>query len=418
MPTPNVTPFQGYANTGLDNSLQFIRDVDTRLYYLEAFKYPLVSYLFTMGTELEVQDDGNYTLKGNPGLKKEKTVNPKFEHTESELLRFSFLPTAPVLAIDTSITIAASDEQFFIAGMELLLSNAAGQREVVRVTSIAPVTVNVTRNVGGTGAIAMAITDYFYNMGVVRAEDSRAADSVQAKSDTLFNYVEFIAESYGVTLIEQATANYNGDPYQRKKMEAFARMKQRMEMNFWFGVPVVDNAATNPIYHAGGILHFLENVFTNVPIVDNLGAALLESTWNLWLLDVLKHNSQSKVVFCSSVVLNAISGFATKNLRTLDVGLQKWGGLQIMEYLSPYGSVQLVREPLFDEVTNMNGAAVAIDMSNVKARFLEANTVSLDVKSYDDIQENDRAGRKGEWRGVLGLQVSVGKSHGILKNCS
>lgn len=414
MPTPNITPAAGYMNTGIDNASTFVRDVDPRLFYLEAFKYPLVSVLFTMGTELEKKDDGSFYLKGNAALKKEQTVNPKFEHTESEMLKFAFNPTAVVATSDTSITVTTSDDDYFVAGMEVLLTNAAGGREMARVTAVGSGSLTVTRNIGSTGAIAMATSDTFYIMGVVRAEDSTSTSQRQAKSETLYNYVQFLSEPYGNTKIQQATQNYHGNSFERNKMEAFARMKRNLELMFWFGVRSIDDSTTNPIYHNGGILYWLESQYTDVVTLD-VGGYLTKQQWEQWLQDALKYSNMQKIVFCSSPVLTAVSGFASNQLRPSDVNLSKFG-MAITEYQCSFGKVMLVREPLFDEVTNMNGAAVCIDMNNVKWRFLNGNGVNLDLKSYDDIQENDRSGRKGEWVTVGGLQIAVGKSHAILRN--
>lgn len=409
MATPNVQPYSGSGNTGIVNTSQHIRDVDPRLFYAETFKYPLVSLLFTMGTELERKDDGKYYLKGKV-ISKSKTQNTKFEHTESELLKFEFTPTAAVTTGATTISIPTTDDEYFVAGMEILLTNSNGDREVARITAVANGQLTVTRNIGSTGAIALTTADKFYNLGVVREEDSTSTSARQAKGETLYNYVQFVSEPYGNTLIEQATANYNGNPFQRKKMEAFARMKQRLEMQMWFGVRNVTNSTTNPIYHNGGIMYWLESQFTDVPTYD-VGGVLTRQTWDLWLQDALKYNNQAKYVFCSSPVLAAVSGFALNQLRPSDINMTKFG-MSIMEYQSPFGKVYLVREPLFDEVASMNGAAVCLDLSNIKWRFMEG----LDLKSYDDIQENDRSGRKGEWLCVGGIDVAVGKSHAILKN--
>jgi hypothetical protein len=234
------------------------------------------------------------------------------------------------------------------------------------------------------------------------------------KSATLTNYVEFLSEPYGVSLIEQATANYHGDPYSRKKMEALARIKQKLEMMFWFGVKSISASTTNPVYHNGGIMYWLENQFTDVPTLD-VGGIMTKQVWDAWLQDVLKFNNMTKWVFCSSAVLTAVSGFASNQLRPADVNLRKFG-MAVTEYQSPFGTVYLVREPLFDEVASMNGSAVCLDMNNIMFRYLEANGLSLDLKSYEDIQENDRSARKGEWKLVGGIDVAVGKSHGILKN--
>ena len=402
-------------NTGITNTSQLVRDVDPKVFYLEAFKYPLASILMTMGTRLEKDSGGDkMQLKGSQ-IKKRKTVNPKFEHTENEMLKMVFNPTAAVTAGASSISVSTTDDDYFVANMDILLTNAAGQREVARVTSVSAGSLSVTRNVGSTGAITMTSGDYFYNMGVVRAEDSVSTTQVQAKGETLYNYCEFLSEPFGLSEIEQATQHYDlDDPYESLAMQALGRMKQKLEFMFWFGHRDILNSGTNPVYHNGGILYWLESQFTDVNTLD-VGGILTKQTWEQWIADGLKYNSMNKWVFCSSPVMTAVSGFASNQVRPAEVNIAQFGTV-ITEYLSPQGKVYLVREPLFDEVAAMNGGAVMLDMSNISLRYLEGNGKNLDLKRYDDIQENDRAGRKGEWKGVVGIDVWGGKSHSILKN--
>jgi len=414
MPTPNIGVQQGIGNTGIENPNLFIRDVDPRMYYLEQKKYPLVSRLFTMGTRLERKDDNSYEIKGTNDFKKEVATNPRFEWDENEMLKLAFNPTAAVTTGATSITISTSDDDFFVAGDEILLVNAAGSREVARVTAVTAGSLTVTRNIGSTGAIALATSDFFYRMGVVREEDSTSTSPRQARSETMFNYVQFMSEPYGVTEIGLATANYHGNSYDRLKMEAFARMKQRMEVMFWFGVRSADQSTTNPIYHNGGIMHFLENVYTDVPVFD-AGGILSKATWDGFIQEALKNGGDNKLIFCSDPVLEAVNGFATNNIRVIDQK-QKEYGMKTQTYISPFGEVELIREPLFGEVANMANAAVVLDMDKVKWRYLSGNGKNLDLKSHDDIQENDRSGKKGEWKFVGGIQVATGKSHAILRN--
>lgn len=415
MPTPSVTAISGQSNTGITNTSQLVRDVDPKVFYLQAFQYPLASLLMTMGTRLEKdQASDKMQLKGSQ-IKKKKTVNPKFEHTENEMLKSAFNPTASVAAVDATITISTSDDDYFVAGMDILLVNAAGSREIARVTSVGSGSLTVTRNVGSTGAIALTTGDFFYNMGVVRAEDSVSTTSIQAKGETLYNYVEFLSEPFGLSEIEQATQHYDlDDPYESLAMQALARMKQKLEFMFWFGHRDILNSGTNPVYHNGGILYWLESQFTDVNILD-VGGILTKQAWEAWLADGLRYNSMNKFVFCSQAVMTAVAGFASNSLALADINISVYGTV-IQKYMSPNGVVYLVREPLFDEVSSMNGAAVMLDMANVSLRYLDGNGKNLDLKRYDEIQENDRAGKKGEWKGVVGIDVWGGKTHSILKN--
>jgi hypothetical protein len=417
MPTPNVTPVSGSGNTGIDNSSAFVRDVDPRLYYLEAFKYPLVSTLFTQGTEFYKGENDQLALKGK-SIRVKPTKNTKFEHTENEMLKIEFQPTAALTASSSDVTlyIQTGDAQYFLAGMELLLTNANDQTEVVRVSVVGASSLTITRNVGSTGVIALTTADNFYNMGIVRAEDSLSATAIQNKTETLYNYVEFQSASYGNTRIQQAMDNYHGDDYERKKREAVGQMKQKLEIQAWCGVRDVLNSTTNPIYHNGGIIWALKHLYTDVPVHD-AGGTLTRSKWEAFLQSLLKYNAMTKYVFCSSPVLSAISGFAADKIRVTDMTLKKFG-LVITEYHSTHGMVYLVRQPLFDDIAAFNGMAVGLDLGNISYRPLVNNGEDLSLKSYDDIQENDRAGRKGEWLVVGGFDTMTGKSHAILENAN
>lgn len=416
MANPSFTPVQGQMNTGVDNSGAFMRDVDPRLFYLEAEKYPLISLIFTQGTDLERKGTDGYSLTGKNSFKQAPTINPLFEHVESANGNFAFNPTAAVATGDTTITVAAATSAFFAAGDEIMLVTVAGAREMARITAVASTTLTVTRNIGSTGAVALTTADFFYRIGNVRAEDSTSATAVQIKGATITNYIQFMSESYGLTMIEMATGNHTTkDPYKQKRMEALSRFKRNWEMIAWFGVKSMDSSTTNPIYHSGGILYWLQSVFTDVPTLD-AGGILTKAAWDQWLTDVMKNGNRSKTVFCSSPVLTAVNGFASNQLRPADVNLRKFG-MQITQYQGTHGTVNMVYEPLFDEITSMNGSAVCLDLDNISWRYLSANGTNMNVMAQDDIQENDRAGRKGQWIAAGGFQTAIGKTHGVLVNC-
>ena len=103
MSVPNIEPIGGIGNTGIVNTGAHIRDVDPKLFYLRPNDYPLVSLLFTIGTTL-VKDkstsEGLYKLEGS-AVGVVPTTNPKFEHNESEMLKFEFGVTTAVATTGT-----------------------------------------------------------------------------------------------------------------------------------------------------------------------------------------------------------------------------------------------------------------------------------------------------------------------------
>ena len=87
-------------------------------------------------------------------------------------------------------------------------------------------------------------------------------------------------------------------------------------------------------------------------------------------------------------------------------------GLSVYEYQSAHGVVHLVRTPLFTEVTSAVVSVVVLDMEQIKYRYL----TDSDTKVMEDIQENDRDGRKGEYITETGIQVMLEQNHSVLTN--
>jgi len=54
---------------------------------------------------------------------------------------------------------------------------------------------------------------------------------------------------------------------------------------------------------------------------------------------------------------------------------------------------------------------VALDLNLIKLVYFNNGV----LKSFDDIQENDRDGRKGEWLMEFGAQVNVPKAHSWIR---
>ena len=136
---------------------------------------------------------------------------------------------------------------------------------------------------------------------------------------------------------------------------------------------------------------------------------MTEADWNSFLETALKNGSQMKYAFCAPRVLSVISSFASNKLQTKND--DKIYGTSIHEYHSPHGTIKLIRQPIFDESVNTNGHCVVLDLKNFKYRYLQ----NADTKFNDNIQENDRDGRKAEYLTEMGGQLMLEKESAVLK---
>jgi len=255
MPTPNIGVISGTPNTGLENANVFQRDVDSLLYFYETDYHPIVSRILTLGMELGYRDNSNIPTITGTAIKKQASKNMTFEHLEDQIdLADKYNPTAAVAASDTTITVSSSDDDHFIVGDVILLTNAAGQTERLRVSVVAANTLTVTNGDGTTrtAGITMTTSDEFYKLEFARAEDSTSPAIRTTKRANISNHLEFISESYGLTKIKKAQADYNGDPFMLEKRKAFSRFLRKMEAMFFFGEKTVGASTTNPVYQSGG----------------------------------------------------------------------------------------------------------------------------------------------------------------------
>ena len=83
-----------------------------------------------------------------------------------------------------------------------------------------------------------------------------------------------------------------------------------------------------------------------------------------------------------------------------------------MEYLTPFGTVNLVTMNLFTEVTLYSGYAYLIDVEGLGYRYLD----NSDTKLKTNIQANDADGQEDEYITECGLQFNNEKKSALLYN--
>lgn len=415
MPTPNIGVQSGTPNTGTENSSLFRRDVDPRLYFFKTPQHPFASLLMSKGMNLVYRENApTPTITGKP--KSRSASDMKIEWFEDSQYQLEYNPTAAVAASDTSVTVGTTYDDYFRAGDVIMLTNASGQREPVRVASVGSGVLNVT-NIDGTtrtAGIAMTTSDFFYLFQNSRAEDSTAPGIRTTKSAEMYNYLEIISEPYGLTRVKKATSHYTGDQLKLEKQKAFTRLMERYEGALLFGSRAIQNASTNPIRQTGGLFYFLE-LYSDVEIRDMAGIALTQAELNAWLTVALRNGSAEKVLLCDSIVLSAINSFGYEYVQTPNFRVPELG-MNVMEIFGPFGKVKVAHEPLFDSVRSFNGTAVVIDMDNVTHRFLAGNGENLDFHDEPQILADGSISQKGQYLGAVGPEFTTLKHFAWLKN--
>lgn len=332
----------------------------------------------------------------------ERCVSPKFTNYEDTMqARVDTVPGGALVG-DGTITVA-NGGRFNVEDLVL----APATKELMRVTAVAGNVLTVTRGVGSTAA-AIAAGAQVYIVGSAAMEGDV---SKQARSDTptpVTNYTQIfkdpVDESGTALSSDFITEPHDWDYQKDKKGKEHA---SRIERSFWFGRP--SESGTPAVRTTGGFFHF--QGATNA--VDAGGSWTENELWSA-SPSLFAHGSKRKIAFAGSIPLGVVSQWANSKAQ-LELGDTALG-LETTELRSPLGRPFLVHAPLFDDTAVYSGYMAVVDFdSGVKKRYLAGGVGgSRDTHFVENIQENDRDGKKGEYRSEVGLQIGEPSRHGYI----
>ena len=380
-----------------------VTDAEAKIALLDPQVTPLMTAFGTYGREYAHDKNGAVKVTGVPLMKRE-TINPEYTWWEDEVRdrvdaidnAGGYTPGDTVLTVD--------DATIFFIGAEVFVPRTG---EVMIVDAVGATDITVRRGIGTTAA-ALVDDDPLLTIGSVYPEGALSRQSKTTLEVKNFNYTQIFRTPFSVTRTNDKSKLWTENDYLYEMRKQGIEHLKDVERAFWFGARSEQvNATTGtPERTTGGIVN---RITTNV--VD-AGGTLTEAEWESFLEQAFFSGNTEKYCFASPRVLSVVSQFATNKLEHISSDRDTITGLSIHEYQSAHGLLKIVRNPLFSEVDPTVLSAVVIDLPNLKYRFL----TDSDTKLYEDIQENDRDGKKGEYISEVGIQLMLEQTHAVLKN--
>lgn len=396
----------GTRNTLTIEQSQRIPDVDDKIYILEPGETPLTAFL----TQIGKIGDGGGKFKGQ-ALQKRTVYNPEFTEFEDQYsgVWAQINNGAGYAAGDTALVVDNPGGSIFT---KYDLVKVVRTGEIMRVTSVnySTNTITVTRGAGATAAAALVDNDWLLVIGPAFEEGSKSGDSNTTKLVKVTNFTQIFKTKFGVTLTENASKLYpEGNPgadlkYQRAK--SGIEHAKKIERAYLFGEKKeVTGPDGKPLRLTGGILEQI-NAVGNVQ--DEASSALTETEWRVFLRDyAFKFGSSEKLFFCGNVILSYIEGFAAGKLQVRPD--DKTYGVQTRQYLSPFGVLNIVRHPMFDN--QYNGMGVVLDLATLKHAVLNGRDTELKT----NIQDPDADEEVDQYLTESGLQRMNFEKNALLK---
>lgn len=179
-----------------------------------------------------------------------------------------------------------------------------------------------------------------------------------------------------------------------------------IERAFWFGEKNYDTNGTqgHPRRSTGGVLEFVE---AGDSYVQDQGGVLTAPDFNTFLREAFTYGNNRKMLFAGGLVLQAINEMARGQIRVRPK--ETTYGLNISEYETAFGTIDIVQNPLF--VEDYAGYAFLLDMECFRYRHMN----NRDTKLMTNVQDPGTDGQVDQYLSEVGLERKQAPRHALLK---
>jgi hypothetical protein len=376
------TIVRGAETTANVNTGQHVRDVASRLRYLDPEATPFTNIL--RGIASESADNFKYEWGEKVNAPDKDAVNG---------------------TTGTGTSIVVDNSAYFRVGNLVKVPRTG---EVMRVTAIntGTETLTVVRAVGSTTVAAVADNDDLFIIGTAFAEGS-AKGAAQNHQETIpFNYTQIFKTDVAASRTQTQTKSYWGNNRTRQRKEAAKEHKLALERSFIFGErnrDITDTAA--PRNYTGGVLYFA----TANPL--SVGGTLTEPEVWTWAEDLFAHTAagETRTLLASGLWCSTIDLLAASRLQTVP-GSDKTYGIGIRQWITSHGTLLVIKHRMLVDGAEGEGYgdyALALAMRSLKFRFLQNTMLKTDVQNPGD------DGWQDEYLTEAGLELSNPELHGV-----
>jgi hypothetical protein len=342
------------------------------------------------------------------GLLKQEATNPEFGWFEDYYGgRYAKCSGTCSSAADQTPTVtgAGTNSGYIFTAGDVVKNARTGECSVVGTVAATTIQLHV-RGFGTTAAAAYADGDGIFIIGNVNEENSGARNVNTTRSAKSTNYTQIFKTTIAVSNTEKASALYGGPdlPYQRAKKGTEHMLD--IERAFWFGEKKYDVTGTQtlPRRATGGVLEFIES---GNSYVQNQGGILTAPDLNTFLREAFTYGSTNKTLFAGGLILQSINEIARGqiSMRPNETSY----GMKISEWITPFGSINIIHNPLF--VQDYAGYGFLLDLDCFKYRYM----VGRDTKLETNVQANDTDVEIDQYISEVGLQRMQAPKCALLK---
>jgi len=375
-------------------------DVADVVSLLQVGRYPMLAILTNAGKDP--------VTKQGKALKKMETTDAEFKWFEDEFgSRTATTATGQTgknIASAPTVSVASGQGARFSAGDVIMIFHASGPYRFI-VTSVSTDALTLSNEISGaTGASTDLSSLTVWIVGNANQEGAGLREIKGTTTTEKTGYCQIFRTPFGVTETSANTKTFireNDLDYQRRK-KGIEHMVD-IERAFLFGTKSKDTSGTHPKRTTMGALDEISTYAT--ANVDT------EAEFESFLEDAFAYGNTEKYALCSASFVSQINQWAKNKVQIMQG--EKTYGLTIIKYVSPHGTLNIIKHDLLTG-TKYGNYCVVLDMEAITYRYL----TSRDTKLLTDRQANGDDEKVEEYLSEVGLQFEQEKRHAIASKSS
>lgn len=335
-------------------------------------------------------------------LNKSKTGDPKFESLEDELEPRADAVNGAVASTTTQT--ATVDNGAYFAEHDIVLNTRTS--ELYRVLSIAGNVLTWARGVGGSTAANINDNDEIFILGSAQPEGDSSKPARSSNPAKVTHYTQIFRNPWEVTGTAYASENQTTPhDWDHQANKIGIEHKRSIERAFLYSKAGEDTSGSQPRRITAGIINRISTNSTDA------GGALTETEFNTFMRQIMRYGSKRKLLLAAPLVTSVLNTFAAGKVQITQK--EKTYGVDVTTFTGPFGALRLATHWELEGAV-YGGYAVAIDLENVRYRYLSNSKANRDSRVHENIQPNDVDTRKDEWRTECGLEVTLEETMGEL----
>ncbi len=268
--------------------------------------------------------------------------------------------------------------------------------------------------------------DTFKIIGNINPEGGVMPDAIALNPTKVYNYTQIFRTPLSITRTARKTRLRTGDQYQKAKAEALEMHSWEMELAYWWGIRT-ENVGDNgkPERTTMGAINFIrqfaaancDDYTLNANYSAQTWAAGGENWFKAMLEQIFRYGADQKMAFVGSGVLLAIDALAMAGGQVNLVPGAKTYGMQIREWVTPFGSIFMKTHPLFSYDATTRNMMVILEPKELGYRYIDDTSFygENSSKSHPEGYGQRRIdGTNEEWLTECGLEFGLPQKCAVL----